>query len=555
MESDSVPLRLWWAFVAWSLLLPAAPVAGASGLVVQQIGDGRGRIAQAVAEEAVAAGLTLVPFSPGLDARATSIILAPGKVFLARNGKRVLGLRPAERSALQQAYDAGRAILLLDASTHDIEALHVLLEDGVAHESSTDPVVLAYALRQENHIPTARLVTHPIEDDVGEDLDEDELDEAELALGQALEIVIEELTRPPAAPEDDTTASSTNWGDSPVQRTILELSDRGTYNTPVEIFALHSCQENMDYYLVNTGGTWTPERARYESADQRRGQMRVDSHGNLQVDWQAGELFCDGGGNVSGNGGPGHICRYIDYPLSYQVDIVPPSGPRVVQVNAAPAGDQGKSASYTSGFSFSIGGGVDVSGKGPSGGFQAGVTWDNSVSTTVPALAIQAGNKGNQGTFTRYRYCTVGSDANCTSTIQMATPFGPCQNWVVGQPQNGQTPNGRLSNVAQTVNWRVDPGTYTGLTFDITVTFEVELTTSTSYLWHGPLRNHLPPDRLRGPAGYCNPFGCSCGIHHTQSAHVRVSHTFKVPPPSRQCPSSDSDVASAKPVRNGAERF
>jgi hypothetical protein len=178
MESDSVPSRLWWAFVAWSLLLPAAPVAGASGLVVQQIGDGRGRIAQAVAEEAVAAGLTLVPFSPGLDARATSIILAPGKVFLARNGKRVLGLRPAERSALQQAYDAGQAILLLDASTHDIEALHVLLEDGVAHESSTDPVVLAYALRQENHIPTARLVTHPIEDDVGEDLDEDELDEA-----------------------------------------------------------------------------------------------------------------------------------------------------------------------------------------------------------------------------------------------------------------------------------------------------------------------------------------------------------------------------------------
>jgi hypothetical protein len=315
--------RLGWAFLI-GLLLPSA--AAADGLVVQQIGEVRGRIAEAVAEEAVFAGVAIVPLSRRLAARTTPIILAAGKVFLSRDGKRVLGLRPAERSALRRAYDAGEVILLLDASTHDIEALHVLLKDGVAHESSTDPVVLAYALRQENDIPTARLVTHPLEDAFGEDLDEDELDEAELALSRAIEIVIEELTRPRAAPEDDAAASSTNWKNSPVHVQVLELSERGTYNTPVEIYALHSCRENMDYYLVDTGGTWTPERARYESADQRRGQMRLDSHLNLDIDWQPGEQFCDGGFEVSGNGGPGHICRYMDYPLFYQVDIVPLSG-------------------------------------------------------------------------------------------------------------------------------------------------------------------------------------------------------------------------------------
>jgi hypothetical protein len=228
----------------------------------------------------------------------------------------------------------------------------------------------------------------------------------------------------------------------------------------------------------------------------------------------------------------------MNYPLSYEVDIVPPSGPTVVQVNAAPAGDQGLSASYESGFSFSISGEVEVSGEGPSGGLQAGVSWNNSVSTTVPPLVIQAGDVGNQGAFTNYDYCTVGNSVeNCTSSIQMVTPFsGPCQNWVVGPPQQGQTPQGRLSNVAQTVYWRVDPSTYTGPTFDITVTWRVVLATSTSRLWSGPFRNR-PDNTLNGPAGMCNVFGCSCGID-TESTPKTVSHTFQVPrPSSSQCPS------------------
>jgi hypothetical protein len=534
--------RLGRALVVGGLLLPSAALAAASGLVVQQIGPLSGSIAEAVAEDAVAAGVTMVPFSPRLDARATPIILATGKAFLARNGKRVLGLRPAERRALREAYDAGQVILLLDASTHDIEALHVLLEDGVAHESSTDPVVLAYALRQENDIATARVVTHPLEDDFdGEDFDEAELE----VLSRALEIVIEELTLPPAAMGLAAldTASSTDWKSSPVQKFILTSSDRGTYNTPVEIYALHACDENKDYYLVDTGGTWTPTQARYQSAASSTGTLAaVGRHQEqLSVTWEDNSAHCDGGLEIFKGifgGADNRICRYRDYPLYYQVDIVPPAGPTVVQVNAAPAGDQGQSTSYTSGVSFSIGGDVEVSGEGPSAGLQAGISWDNSITTDVPALVVEAGDEGNQGTFTRYRYCTAGTTVqDCTSNIQMIGQAGSCRQFVVGQPQNGQTPDGRLSNVAQTVRWQVDPATYTGATFDITVSFQAELATSTSNLWTNPFYDvgTAPP---QGPTGGCNTYGCSCAIDLDSNNPVKLSYTFKVPlPSSSQCPS------------------
>jgi hypothetical protein len=107
--------------------------------------------------------------------------------------------------------------------------------------------------------------------------------------------------------------------------------------------------------------------------------------------------------------------------------------------------------------------------------------------------------------------------------------------FVVGKPQNGQTPNGRLSNVAQTVNWQVDPDSYTAGMFDVTVTFQVDLAASTSQLWWGVFFNH-PGNNAQGPQGFCNVFGCSCGID-TQSAPMAISHTFKVPLPSRQCAS------------------
>jgi hypothetical protein len=295
------------------------------------------------------------------------------------------------------------------------------------------------------------------------------------------------------------------------------------------------CDENKDYYLVNTGGDWTATEARYESADTLNHTLDWSQSTGMTVAWQSNDANCEGGFDVSiPFGDDQRICHYTNYPLFYEVDIVPPSGPTVVQVNAAPAGDQGLSQSYSSGFSFTLTGVVQVSGNGPVGGLQAGLSWNNTVSTSVPPLAIDAGDTGpgNEGAFTRYRYCTVGTDANCTSSIQMTGASGTCRQFVVGSPQNGQTPNGRLSNVAQTVYWQVDPNTYGGATtFDIAVTWTVELATSTSFLWAQNLA------RQGGPMGYCNTFGCSCGIA-TSTAPITLSQTFKVPPPSSsQCPS------------------
>lgn len=372
-------------------------------------------------------------------------------------------------------------------------------------------------------------MTHPTGDD--------ELDEDDLALSRALEIVVEELTRPPAAAEAPPAAGdSPDWGSTPVQSTVLTSTANGIYNTPVDVYALHSCQENMDYYLVNTGGDWTATQATYQSASASLGEIKADVNNNLTIQWQPGDAHCAAGGDVAANNDE-RICRYINYPLGYSISILPPNGPTVTQVNAVPAGDQGLSASYESGFSFSIEGEVEVSGEGPTGGLQAGVSWDNTVSTTVPPLVIQAGDLGNEGAVTAYVYCTVGNSVeNCTSSIQMITPFsGPCQNWVVGPPQQGQTPDGRLSDVAQTVYWRVDPSTYTGATFDITVDWAVDLATSTSMLWNGTFQD-IPFDGNIGPVGNCNFWGCNCGIDTEITPGLAVSYTFTViPPSSSQC--------------------
>jgi hypothetical protein len=232
------------------------------------------------------------------------------------------------------------------------------------------------------------------------------------------------------------------------------------------------------------------------------------------------------------------LCRYAPYPLWYQVDIVPPNGPTVIQLNAKPAGNQGVSTTYSSGFSWSLGGGVDISGDGPSGGFQFGVSWNNETSTTSVPLLLSAGDQGNQGTFTRYQYCTVGSTlSDCSSDIQITGQSGLCQNFVVGNPQQGQTPNGSLSDVAQTVRWQVDPATYGGnTTFDVTVTWEVDMAFSQALLWNGPFIDRNA-GRTGGPSGYCNLFGCSCSVPFLSNIDAH-SLTFKLPLPSpTACPS------------------
>ncbi|MEN8130328.1 MAG: hypothetical protein ABFS45_09065 [Pseudomonadota bacterium] len=151
-----LPVR-GFARLCVALVLLASPILAWSATLVQHIGDLSGKAA-----EAVVSTVTVMPFSPSIDPRTTPIILSPGKAFLKQGrGERtqVDGLTSAERKAIRQAYGAGQTILVLDASAHDVEALHVLLQDGAAHTSTTDPVVLAYALRQENNLPKARAVT------------------------------------------------------------------------------------------------------------------------------------------------------------------------------------------------------------------------------------------------------------------------------------------------------------------------------------------------------------------------------------------------------------
>jgi hypothetical protein len=515
------------------MLLSPTLAWGQETTLVQQIGELSGEVAEAVGEQ-----VNVVPFSPAIDPRTTPIIVAPGEAFVhkGRPGQ-VGGLSGAERKAIRQAYDAGQTILLLHASVHDIEALHVLVKDGVTHRSSSDPTVLAYALRQESDIPTVRVV-HDLRPSlrapggIGPDFED------EGALQRALDVIVSELTQAPvlAAPPPPIPGPA-DWSQSPVQTAVLTSTSNGVYNTPIDIYALHSCQDNHDYYLVNTGGDWTATEAQFLSASWEAGQLSLpSSNGNIVAHFESDPAFCTGGISVA-SGQDERLCRYTPYPLWYQVDILPPNGPTVIQLNAKPAGNQGVSSTYTSGFSWSLGGAVNISGDGPSGGIQAGVTWSNDVSTTTVPLLLSAGDQGNQGTFTRYQYCTVGNSlANCDSNIKIGGQSGLCLDFIAGQPQQGQTPEGRLSDVAQTVQWQVDPATYVGKTFLITVTWQVDMAFSEARLWWDQFidpRNHTDG----GPTGSCNSFGCSCSMPFSENIDPH-SVTFIVPiPSSANCPS------------------
>src|SRR4051812_6935834 len=116
--------------------------------------------------EVFASEVVLVPFSTRMDPRTTPILVGPGKVFVTRNEDPFNGLSASEAHAIELAYEAGQPIVLLDANMNDVDALHRLVGDGVAIESNTDSLVLAYALRKENDIPTGRLVTNPVKNDL-----------------------------------------------------------------------------------------------------------------------------------------------------------------------------------------------------------------------------------------------------------------------------------------------------------------------------------------------------------------------------------------------------
>jgi len=526
-----------WPSAAWSQ----------GGPVVQQIGNLGGSVAEAVISE-----VRVVPFSPRIDARTTPILLAGGKAYVLRGRPdRVGGVDRAEKRALRQAYEAGQTIVVLGAIPADIEALHVLLGEGVAIAATdSDPISLAYALRLENNVPTATAVSEIL----SSLRDDDDLAAHDRAFERAIDIVVDDLLHPPVVSEPlppPTAAGSTfDWSDSPVMHTTFASTSWGVWNTPVDVYALHACQADVrtgifyDYYLVNTGGNWTATEAKYQAASKNLGELSPVKPDGMRVDWkdfawdERPSNRCNGGYDVCLNFGcfvdDARICRYVNYPLSYKIEFVPSPGPEIIQVDAQPRGDQGRSTTYSSGFTWHLGAEVNVSGKGPSGRVEASVTWDNTVTTTVPAMAVLAGNTEQQGAYTTYKYCTSGDGPGCKSTVQMSSAGGSCNYGAVSLPQQGQTPDGKLSGVAQTVLWRVNPDSYVGDTFDVEVSWTGEIVNSTSRLWSTHLQ-HFP--QVYGSYGYCNGYGCNCAINTPPRSLVQ-SYTFKIPIPSKDCPES-----------------
>ena len=209
---------------------------------MQQIGELSSEVAEAVAAE-----VNVVPFSPKIDARTTPIILAPGEAFVlqGRPGQ-VGGLSWAERRALRQAYDAGQ---VLHPSVHDVEALHVLVKEGVTSQSSTDPTVLAYALRQESNIPTARIIH-----DLGRACERQgasvPTSRDEGALQRALDVIISELTHPPvlaAAPRATSpSAGPADWSQNRCKApSSPRLPTVSTTRQPKSTFCTHASKTRI----------------------------------------------------------------------------------------------------------------------------------------------------------------------------------------------------------------------------------------------------------------------------------------------------------------------
>lgn len=75
------------------------------------------------------------------------------------DGETLAGLTDSRKQELKATYRAGYTIVLLDANMQHIKALHAIVGEGVSYRSKDTPLVMAYALRRENYIPTATLLT------------------------------------------------------------------------------------------------------------------------------------------------------------------------------------------------------------------------------------------------------------------------------------------------------------------------------------------------------------------------------------------------------------
>jgi hypothetical protein len=491
--------------------------------------------------------VNLVPFTRQQD---SSILL---------QGETMSQLQDGHKQELRETYQAGHTIVLLDAAMAHIEALHGVIGEGVTYRSKNAGVVMAYALRREHHIPTATLLTYvprsPLRTPSGDPDPHGLLDE-ELAFNRAVDRTVTELSHLPKVSMPGPSPGANQpiaWQGTPLQTTTFALNGPGgVYNTPINVYALHRCLDGTDHYVVTAGADWTATNAQWQDAS-----TNFDAGGpstlscnkpisewpcapdELVINWQDNDrTYCSSDGF---NGNDSNICRYINYPMSYALQMVPLNTGTVAQTAAAPAATQGQQASVTSGFSFTIGGTVNVStGSGPT--ISASATWNNTTTTTVPPLIVEAGNTGpnNEGAFWSFKYCTTGLEpdpgTDCTSHVQMVKDV--CQAQLGdpssgSNPQQGQTPDGKLSNVAQSAHWTAGPDTRVDApNFEIEVAFTANLAYTTAHLGTDASNasGRINPD----PDVGCNEFGCAC-VSETQPVPASTSVVFKVPFPSTAC--------------------
>src|SRR4029434_7488772 len=116
----------------------AVSVARGENATVRLIGDLESVIAPAVLKQ-----VNVVPFTRQHD---SAILL---------QGRTMSQLQESHTQELRETYQAGHPLVLLDAAMAHIEVLHGILGEGVTYRSKNVGVVMVYALRRENHIPTA----------------------------------------------------------------------------------------------------------------------------------------------------------------------------------------------------------------------------------------------------------------------------------------------------------------------------------------------------------------------------------------------------------------
>jgi hypothetical protein len=525
-------------FAAWVLGTAVCLAASEKNGTVRQIGDLDSVIAPEILKQ-----VHIVPFTLHHD----SPILLQATTLDRLNDQ--------QKQELKATYRAGYTIVLLDPNMGHISALHAIIGEGVSYRSKDTGIVMAYALRRKNDIPTATLLTSldpsPLRTPSG-DPDPTGLLDEDLALSRDVARTVTELTLIPqvSVPRQLRDANGqVDWLANPIQTTTFAINEpQGVYNTEINVYALYRCLDQTDHYAVTAQADWTATNAQWQGATSADYPAPpnptmynlVHSNGRVElvVNWQSNNrTYCSSPGFFNDFA---DICRYINYPLSYELAMVPRTEGTVTQLNAAPAATQGQSTTYESGFTFQIGGTVNVSSNGPGGGISAGARWSNTTETQVPPLIVDVSNTGNQGVDWNFGYCTTGLEpdpgTDCTHHVQMVKDVCQAQlgNDSNTDPQEGQTPAGKFSNAVQSAHWQQDSATRVGSTFDIEVEFQANTANTIAHL-NGNVGPVGPvPDTDPDPIHGCNATGCAC-VSVTTPNPVSKSFTFEIPFPSTIC--------------------